>query len=87
MEIISVTANWQSSKFDFQNEHWADVAQQWIPELLMNVGAAISALKKSWAHYKIARRTGWADEVYELERRINFIQSCLGLETTDFGSD
>jgi hypothetical protein len=25
-------------------------------ELHMNVGAAISALKKSWAHYKIARR-------------------------------
>jgi hypothetical protein len=49
----------------------------------MKIGSAISALKKSWAHYKIARRTGWADEGYELEKRINFIQKSLGLEPTD----
>jgi hypothetical protein len=56
-----------TTKFDFQGEHWQELADQWVPELHMKVGAAISALKKSWAHYKIARRTGWADEVYELE--------------------
>jgi hypothetical protein len=78
-------ANWQSTKYDFENEHWQEVVQQWVPELHMKVGAAISALKKSWAHYKIARRTGWADEVYELEHRINRIQRALGIEESDFG--
>jgi hypothetical protein len=78
-------ANWISSRFDFEGEHWADVAQQWVPELNMNVGSCISALRKSWASLKIKRREGFADPVYELESRINRLQEALGLEKGDFG--
>jgi hypothetical protein len=46
----------------------------------MKVGSAISALKKSWAAYKIARQTGSEERCLELECRINSIQQALGLE-------
>jgi hypothetical protein len=39
-------AEWESSKYDFQNEHWSDLAEQWIPELSMNLGAEIGAQEK-----------------------------------------
>ena len=55
-----------------------------MPETNCNVGQAISALKKSWVSYRIKKREGYADPVYELEHRINNIQSALGLEITDF---
>ena len=32
--------------------------QTWVPELQMNVGQSISALRKSWRAYKIAGRNG-----------------------------
>ena len=63
MDTISDMANWQSTKFDFEGEHWRDVAEIFVPELNMKVGSAISALRKSWAHYKIVRRTGYADQL------------------------
>ncbi len=77
---------WQSTKFDFENEHWSETRNQWVPELGCQVGQAISALKKSWAAYKIARRLEYEDRCMELEARINDIQSALGLEETQFGS-
>jgi hypothetical protein len=78
-------ANWVSSRFDFENSHWQDVASEWVPEMNMNVGSCISALKKSWAALKIKRREGFADPVYELEARINRLQEALGIEVSDFG--
>ena len=84
MDTILNTANWQSTKFDFEGEHWADVAQKWVPELNMNVGSSISALRKSWQRYRKARRIGYADEVYMLEERIMKIQDALGIEVSEF---
>jgi hypothetical protein len=42
-------ANWISSRYDFENGHWTDIADIFVPELNMKIGSAISALRKSWA--------------------------------------
>jgi tRNA(His) 5'-end guanylyltransferase len=75
---------WQSRKFDLDGLSWQEIGDIWISELGMNFGQAWSALKKSWKHYRVARRTGWANECEELEHRINHIQHSLGLEETPF---
>lgn len=33
------TNNGMSKKFDFQNEHWSNIAYIWVPELSMSGGA------------------------------------------------
>ena len=78
---LSLTSeSWESSRFNFQD--WVNVKHEWVPELNMVVGAAISALKKTWKRWKFSREAGYNTE--ELEARINLIQHCLGLEETKF---
>jgi hypothetical protein len=48
---------WQSSKYDLSMP-WQDLQSQWLPEVRMNFGQAVSALKRSWKAYRIAGRNG-----------------------------
>ena len=73
--------SWISSKYDTQG-HWQEVQQIWIPELQMNWGKAVSALRKSWTAYRIAGRNG--EPRADLAYRIRFIQSSLGIEKSTF---
>jgi hypothetical protein len=73
--------SWISSKYDTQG-HWQEVQQIWIPELQMNWGRAVSALRKSWTAYRIAGRNG--EPRADLAYRIRSIQSSLGIEKSTF---
>jgi hypothetical protein len=73
--------SWISSKYDTQG-HWQEVQQIWIPELQMNYGRAVSALRKSWTAYRIAGRNG--EPRADLALRIVRIQSALGIEKSVF---
>ena len=66
---------WQSTRFDFQNEHWSETHEKWIPEVSMSVGGCISSLIKIWRRYKLARKRGEAYECEILEKRILKLQS------------
>lgn len=72
---------WISCKYDLHG-HWREVQQTCVPELQMNVGQSISALRKSWRAYKIAGRNG--EPRKDLAYRINHIEDSLGLEKFQF---
>jgi hypothetical protein len=71
---------WTSNKFDL-GMPWRDLQQTFLPEVQMQVGQAISALKRSWTAYRVCRHNG---ESRYLAYRINRLQNSLGLEPTLF---
>jgi hypothetical protein len=75
---------WQSTKYDFAGIGWADATSIFVEELGMDVGQACSALKKSWAAYRIALASKSGAEIKMLQWRINNIQQALGIELSDF---
>src|SRR5262249_13357637 len=74
--------SWISSKYDIQGMHWQELQQIFLPNLNMNFGQAVSALKKSWKAYKIAGRSG--EPRGDLAYRIVRIQDALGIEKSTF---
>jgi hypothetical protein len=69
--------SWISTKYDFQNTPWKILQKTYVPELRMNIGAAISAIKKNWKLYRM-------DDGREPRSSIAFklvrLESGLGLE-------
>jgi hypothetical protein len=45
--------SWISNKYDFQNTPWKILQKTYVPELKMNIGSAISAIKKNWYIYRM----------------------------------
>src|SRR5215469_322306 len=74
--------SWISSKYDIQGMHWQELQQIFLPDLNMNFGQAISALKKSWKAYNIAGRNGTYRT--DIAYRIRSIQNAMGIEKSEF---
>lgn len=72
----------QSSKYDFQNIPSPELKRIYIPELGMTVGAAISALKRSWRKYRWSKQDN--EPTGDLSMRILRLQKGLGLVQSDF---
>jgi hypothetical protein len=73
-----------SSKYDFQNND-PELRRQYIPELGMTVGSAISSLKKSWKMYRHNLAEG--EPTDQLSLRLLKLQAGLGLEQTGWLKD
>jgi len=71
--------SWQSSKYDFSDP---DVRLEYVPEMGCSVGGCISALKKLWKSYKIARRNG--EPRGDIAWNIRNLQGSLGIERSHF---
>ena len=61
-----------------------EIKELQIPELGMSFGAAISALKQSWAGFKLNRDRGEIGRMQYYIDTINRIQEALGLRVTEF---
>jgi hypothetical protein len=68
--------SWTSTKYDFTDPQ---VRLEHVPEMGCNVGGCVSALKRSWKAYRIAKRYSSGEERY-LAYRIRSIQCALGIE-------
>jgi hypothetical protein len=74
--------NWVSSKYPIESMHWKEAQQIYLPEVRMNFGQAISAVKRSFQAYRIAGSRG--EPRGDIAYRINRLQSAMGLEKSQF---
>lgn len=74
--------NWVSSKYPIESMHWKEAQQIYLPEVRMNFGQAISAVKRSFQAYRIAGARG--EPRGDIAYRINRLQSAMGLEKSQF---
>jgi hypothetical protein len=79
---FKMPCSWHSTKYPLETMTWDEIREIYVPEMQMTFGKCCESMRKSWYHYKMARKEG--DKAWDIILRIAKIERALGLEMIEF---
>jgi hypothetical protein len=79
---FKMPSSWHSTKYPLETMTWDEIREIYVPEMQMTFGKCCESIRKSWYHYKMARKEG--DKAWDIILRIARIERALGLEMIQF---